>query len=262
MVRIHPSILSADFVNLERDLEKIASADGVHVDVMDAHFVPNLTFGLPMVQRIAEVTSLPIDVHLMIDDPDTWAPQYAIDGVDSVTFHAEATRDAVSLARELRARGTRASVAVKPGTEVDAVLEHLREFDMVLVMTVEPGFGGQAFMGEMMPKLERLRGRAEELGIELALQVDGGITADTLPIAAASGADVFVAGSAVYGHPSPAERIEALRGAASGAYNTGRIDLSAVHRGMAAKAAAEREAGTDAGSADQGGTGTAGSLES
>ncbi len=211
MVRIHPSILSADFVNLERDLEKIATADGVHVDIMDAHFVPNLTFGLPMVQRIAEVTRLPLDVHLMIDDPDTWAHQYAIDGVDSVTFHAEATRDAVAIARELRARGTRAAIAVKPGTLVDRVLEHLPEFDMVLVMTVEPGFGGQAFMADMMPKLRRLRDRADELGIELALQVDGGITDDTLPIAAAAGADVFVAGSAVYGHADPAARIDALR---------------------------------------------------
>ncbi|WP_072313576.1 ribulose-phosphate 3-epimerase [Agrococcus sp. Marseille-P2731] len=238
MVRIHPSILSADFVNLERDLERIASADGVHLDVMDAHFVPNLTFGLPMVQRIAEVTSLPIDVHLMIDDPDTWAPQYAIDGVDSVTFHAEATRDAVALARELRARGTRAAIALKPGTLVDDVLEHLREFDMVLVMTVEPGFGGQSFMGEMMPKVEALRGRAKELGIELALQVDGGITADTLPIAAASGADVFVAGSAVYGHASPADRIATLRDAGSGAFDTGRIDLRAISRGSAGSSAA------------------------
>ncbi|MGC5075929.1 ribulose-phosphate 3-epimerase [Agrococcus sp. DT81.2] len=211
MVRIHPSILSADFVNLERDLEKIATADGVHVDIMDAHFVPNLTFGLPMVQRIAEVTELPLDVHLMIDDPDTWAHQYAIDGVESVTFHAEATRDAVAIARELRARGTRAAIAVKPGTAVEQVLEHLPEFDMVLVMTVEPGFGGQAFMPEMMPKLRLLRGRADDLGIELALQVDGGITDDTLPIAAAAGADVFVAGSAVYGHPDPAGRIVALR---------------------------------------------------
>ncbi|WP_306233295.1 ribulose-phosphate 3-epimerase [Agrococcus beijingensis] len=252
MVRIHPSILSADFVNLERDLERIAGADGVHVDVMDAHFVPNLTFGLPMVERIVEVTELPVDVHLMIDDPDTWAPQYAIDGVDSVTFHAEATRDAVSLARELRARGTRAAIALKPGTLVDEVLEHLPEFDMVLVMTVEPGFGGQAFMEAMMPKLELLRGRAEELGLELALQVDGGITADTLPIAAASGADVFVAGSAVYGHASPADRIRALRDAGSGAFDTGRIDLRAIHRGSA---------GSGASGSGASGAGAAGSLE-
>lgn len=215
MVRIHPSILSADFVNLERDLERIRDADGVHVDVMDAHFVPNLTFGLPMVQRIAEVTELPIDVHLMIDDPDTWAPQYAIRGVESVTFHAEATNDGVALARELRARGTHAAIALKPGTAVDAVLEHLAEFDMVLVMTVEPGFGGQSFMADMMPKLVELRSRADEAGVELALQVDGGITADTLSIAAAAGADVFVAGSAVYGHDDVAARIAALRDAGS-----------------------------------------------
>lgn len=249
MVRIHPSILSADFVNLERDLERIATADGVHLDVMDAHFVPNLTFGLPMVQRIVEVTELPIDVHLMIDDPDTWAPQYAIAGVESVTFHAEATHDAVALARELRARGTRAAIALKPGTLVDDVLEHLTEFDMVLVMTVEPGFGGQAFMRDMLPKVEALRSRAEELGIELALQVDGGITADTLPIAAASGANIFVAGSAVYGHASPAERITELRAAGRGAFDTGRIDLRAIHRGMAAR------------SADADDRGAAGSLE-
>jgi ribulose-phosphate 3-epimerase len=222
MVRIHPSILSADFVNLERDLEKIATADGVHVDIMDAHFVPNLTFGLPMVQRITEVTRLPLDVHLMIDDPDTWALQYAIGGVESVTFHAEATRDAVAIARELRARGTRAAIAVKPGTAVDQVLEHLPEFDMVLVMTVEPGFGGQAFLPEMMPKLRLLRDRADDLGIELALQVDGGITDDTLPIAAAAGADVFVAGSAVYGHADPAGRIVALR--ESGMLSPGSLD--------------------------------------
>jgi ribulose-phosphate 3-epimerase len=262
MVRIHPSILSADFVNLERDLERIATADGVHVDVMDAHFVPNLTFGLPMVARIVEVTELPLDVHLMIDDPDTWAPQYAIDGVDSVTFHAEATRDAVSLARELRARGTRAAIALKPGTLVDEVLEHLPEFDMVVVMTVEPGFGGQAFMADMMPKLELLRGRAEELGLELALQVDGGITADTLPIAAASGADVFVAGSAVYGHPVPAERITALRDAGRGAFDTGRIDLRAIHRGIAG-GGASGDGSAGAGPAADGatGTGAAGSLE-
>ena len=215
MVRIHPSILSADFVNLERDLERIQGADGVHVDVMDAHFVPNLTFGLPMVQRITEVTDLPLDVHLMIDDPDTWALQYAIGGVESVTFHAEATSDGVALARELRARGTRAAIALKPGTAVDRVLEHLREFDMVLIMTVEPGFGGQSFMPETMPKLTELRARADELGLPLALQVDGGITDDTLPIAAAAGADVFVAGSAVYGHADVAARIAALRDAGS-----------------------------------------------
>lgn len=215
MVRIHPSILSADFVNLERDLERIASADGVHLDVMDAHFVPNLTFGLPMVQRIAEVTSLPIDVHLMIDDPDTWALQYAIDGVDSVTFHAEATRDAVALARELRARGARAAIALKPGTAVDDVLEHLREFDMVLVMTVEPGFGGQSFMAETMPKLRALRQVVEADGLDVWLQVDGGITVDTIGIAAEAGADTFVAGSSVYGADDVERAIAELRAAAA-----------------------------------------------
>lgn len=212
-MRIHPSILSADFANLERELQAIATADAVHVDVMDGHFVPNLTLGLPVVERLGQVSPVPLDVHLMIDDADRWAPQYALPGVESVTFHAEAAKDPVALARVLRDRGVGASVAIKPGTPTDAITAHIAEFDMVLVMTVEPGFGGQSFMPEVLPKLDELRIAASEAGVLLRLQVDGGISASTIATAAAAGADTFVAGSAVYGHGDPAAAITSLRDA-------------------------------------------------
>ena len=154
---INPSILSADFANLERDLQAIAAADFVHVDVMDNHFVPNLTLGLPVVKRIAEVSPVPLDVHLMIEDADRWAPEYAALGAASVTFHAEATQAPVRLARELRSRGVRAGIALRPASPVEPFLDLLPEFDMILVMTVEPGFGGQSFIEGMLPKIRRAR---------------------------------------------------------------------------------------------------------
>ena len=208
--RIHPSILSADFVNLERELERIRTADFVHVDVMDNHFVPNLTMGPPIVERIQAVSPIPLDVHLMISDADRWAPGYAELGAASVTFHAEAAQDPVALARRLREIGAMAGIALKPGTDPEPYLELLPEFDLVLVMTVEPGFGGQSFMPDMMPKLGRLAEARAKHGIELRLQVDGGISADTIGIAAEAGADTFVAGSAVYGGV-PEDRIAELR---------------------------------------------------
>ena len=213
MVRINPSILAADFVNVERDIARISTADLVHVDVMDNHFVPNLTFGPQMVERIQDVAQIPLDVHLMIDDPDRWAPAYAELGAYSVTFHAEAAKDAVALARRLRAIGARAGIALKPGTAVDPYLELLPEFDQVLVMTVEPGFGGQEFMASMMPKLVALRAAVGEQ--DIWLQVDGGVDENTIGIAVEAGADTFVAGSAVF-RGDPAEQIEALRQAAAG----------------------------------------------
>jgi ribulose-phosphate 3-epimerase len=213
-VRINPSILAADFVNLERDIASIASADLVHVDVMDNHFVPNLTFGPQMVGRIQDVSSIPLDVHLMIDDPDRWAPGYAELGAYSVTFHAEAAMDAAALARRLRDMGARAGIALKPGTPVEPYLELLPEFDQVLVMTVEPGFGGQSFMESTMPKLRLLRAEVARTGLDVWLQVDGGIDESTIGIAAEAGADTFVAGSAVF-RGDPAERIASLRGAAA-----------------------------------------------
>jgi len=213
-VRINPSILAADFVNMERDLGRITTADLVHVDVMDNHFVPNLTFGPQMVERIQAVSAIPLDLHLMIDDPDRWAPGYAELGVYSVTFHAEAASDPVALARKLRDIGARAGVALKPDTPVDDYLELLSEFDQVLVMTVEPGFGGQSFMVETMPKLQLLRESVTASGLDVWLQVDGGITDETIITAAQAGADTFVAGSSVFKGDDPAQQIAQLRNAA------------------------------------------------
>ncbi|MCA1943041.1 MAG: ribulose-phosphate 3-epimerase [Yonghaparkia sp.] len=214
-VRINPSILSADFVNLQHEVERIATADLVHVDVMDNHFVPNLTFGPQMVGRLQSVSPIPLDVHLMISDADRWAPGYAELGAYSVTFHAEAAADVVATARAIRDRGSRAGIAVKPGTPIEPYLELLPEVDQVLVMTVEPGFGGQSFMPETMPKLRALREAVRAHGLDVWLQVDGGIALDTIGIAAEAGADTFVAGSAVYGRDSVEGAIAELRAAAA-----------------------------------------------
>jgi ribulose-phosphate 3-epimerase len=214
-VRISPSILAADFANFERELGRIATADLVHVDIMDNHFVPNLTFGLTMTERLQELSAIPLDVHLMIDDPDRWAPGYAEAGAYSVTFHAEAAADAVGLARRLRSLGARAGIALKPDTSVEPYLELLPEFDQVLVMTVEPGFGGQSFIEATMPKLQRLRESVTASGLDVWLQVDGGITAETIVTAAEAGADTFVAGSSVF-RGDPVKNIATLRAAAAG----------------------------------------------
>jgi ribulose-phosphate 3-epimerase len=212
-IRISPSILSADFANLERELGRIASADLVHVDVMDNHFVPNLTLGLPIVERLQQVSPVPLDVHLMITDADTEAPKYAELGVSSVTFHLEAATDPVATAAAIRSNGARAAVAVKPGTPITPVLAHLDAYDMILLMTVEPGFGGQSFMPEVMPKLADARAAVDASGLDVWLEVDGGIAVDTVPQAVRSGADTLVAGSAVYGG-DPESRIRDLRDAA------------------------------------------------
>ncbi|GAA4658132.1 ribulose-phosphate 3-epimerase [Arthrobacter cryoconiti] len=208
---INPSILSADFVNLEAELARIANADAVHVDVMDNHFVPNLTIGLPVVERIAQVSSIPLDAHLMIAEVDRWAPAYADAGIASVTFHVEASDAPIKLARELRARGSKAGMALRPATPVEPYLDMLTELDMLLIMTVEPGFGGQSFLDVTLPKIRRARAAIDGSGANVALQVDGGITDESITRAAEAGANIFVAGSAVYGAPSPAEAIELLR---------------------------------------------------
>lgn len=213
--RINPSILTADFANLEHELGRIATADLVHVDVMDNHFVPNLTFGPTMVNRLQQVSPIPLDVHLMIDDADRWAPGYAETGAFSVTFHAEAASDPVALARRLRQIGSRAGIALKPGTDIEPYLELLPEFDQILIMTVEPGFGGQSFMTDMMPKLRRTADAVAASGLDIWLQVDGGISLDTIGIAAENGANTFVAGSAVFNVGEPEEQIVALRAAAA-----------------------------------------------
>ncbi|MEV8144991.1 ribulose-phosphate 3-epimerase [Specibacter sp. NPDC078709] len=208
---INPSILSADFVNLQAELARISNADAVHVDVMDNRFVPNLTIGLPVVERIQQVSPIPLDAHLMIADVDRWAPLYADAGLASVTFHVEASDAPIKLARELRARGAKAGMALRPATAVEPYLDMLEELDMLLIMTVEPGFGGQAFLDVTLPKIRRARAAIEGSGVNVAIQVDGGITEETITRAAEAGANVFVAGSAVYGKASPAEAIESLR---------------------------------------------------
>lgn len=211
---INPSILSADFANLASELEAIKTADAAHIDVMDNHFVPNLTWGLPVVQRIKEVSPIPFDVHLMIEDADRWAPQYAEIGCESVTFHAEAAIAPIKLARTLRENGAKAGMALRPATPVEPYLDMLSELDMLLVMTVEPGFGGQKFLDVTLPKIRRAAEAIKGSDATLTLQVDGGITEETIVRAAEAGADCFVAGSSVYGKDNPAAAIEGLRRAA------------------------------------------------
>ena len=211
MVQISPSILSADFANLAHELAAIDNADWAHVDVMDNHFVPNLTLGLPVVEALLKVSPIPIDCHLMIEDPDRWAPGYAEAGAQSVTFHIEAAADPVRLARAIRSAGARAAFAVKPGTDFAPYEDLLAEVDMVLVMTVEPGFGGQSFMADQMPKVRQVREAVRRHGGEIWIQVDGGVSIDTIEQCAEAGADVFVAGSAVYGAESAAAAVDELR---------------------------------------------------
>lgn len=212
---ISPSILSADFTNLERDLGKIATADWAHVDVMDNHFVPNLTIGLPVVERIVQVSPIPIDVHLMIENADRWAPAYAEVGAQSVTFHAEATAAPVRLARELRRLGARAGMALRPATPIEPFIDLLSEIDMLLIMTVEPGFGGQSFIDSMLPKIQRTRKAISEANLDVWIQVDGGVSRETIDRAADAGANVFVAGSAVFGAENIPDEIATLRNMAS-----------------------------------------------
>jgi len=214
--QISPSILAADFARLADELARIdRAADWAHVDVMDNHFVPNLTLGLPVVESVLAATSLPVDCHLMIDDPDRWAPAYAEAGAGSVTFHAEAAAAPVRLARALRSAGARAGLALKPATPVEPYLDLLPEIDMLLVMTVEPGFGGQGFLDVVLPKLRRCAEAIRGRELDVWLQVDGGVGADTIERCAEAGADVFVAGSAVYGADDVAAEIDVLRSLAA-----------------------------------------------
>lgn len=214
-MKIHPSILSADFANLESELKTISGADAAHVDVMDNHFVPNLTFGPQMVEALNRVSGLDLDVHLMISDADRWAPGYAELGVASVTFHIEASKNPIELARRIRAIGSRAAVAIKPGTPVSEIENLLAEIDMVLVMTVEPGFGGQKLVPETIAKISEARDHIRSRGLSISVQVDGGVTEENIAELASAGADCFVAGSAVFSELDRNAKIEQLRALAA-----------------------------------------------
>lgn len=214
---IAPSILSADFARLADELAAVPTSDWIHVDVMDNHFVPNLTLGLPVVKSLLKVTDIPIDCHLMIEDPDRWAIGYAEAGAYNVTVHVEAANDPVALAKNLRAAGAKAGLSIKPGTPLEPYVDVLKHYDTLLVMSVEPGFGGQKFMADVLEKVRQARRLVDTGHLKLIVEIDGGINADTIEQAAQAGVDCFVAGSAVYDAADPGKAVEALRAQAAGA---------------------------------------------
>lgn len=206
-MKISPSILASDYANLESELNRIASSDLIHVDVMDGHFVPNISIGAPVTAAIKKVCCVPFDVHLMISDPLKYAEDFAKAGADIICFHIESDSDTEKTIDKILELGKKAAIAVKPGTPIEEVFPYLDRLSMVLVMTVEPGFGGQSFMADMMPKIEKLR----EIGYTGDIEVDGGVNPETIKLAAKAGANVFVAGSAVFKSENPEETINLLR---------------------------------------------------
>ena len=215
MAKISPSILSADFVNLERDIRALKDngADWVHVDVMDGHFVPNITIGIPVVQAIRKITDLPLDVHLMIDRPIRYVEDFIKAGADWLTIHIEADQPQNNLEAldKIRALGCKAAISLKPNTPAEAAIPYLEKCDMILVMTVEPGFGGQKFMADMMPKVKQLREWMDDINPDCVIQVDGGVDRNTAPLCKESGATVLVAGSAYFKSEDKADFVKFIQ---------------------------------------------------
>jgi ribulose-phosphate 3-epimerase len=213
---VAPSILAADFSRLAEEARAVeGAADWLHVDVMDYHFVPNLTIGLPVVKSLLKTSTLPLDCHLMIADPARWAVDYAEAGAYNVTFHAEACEDPVELAKNLHAAGSRAGLALDRDTLVDPYLDLLPHFDTLLIMTIKAGFGGQSFIPELLDKVRAARRHADAEQLQIRIEVDGGVAEDTIAACAEAGADAFVAGTAVYGADDPAEAVRKLRAQAA-----------------------------------------------
>ena len=220
-IQISTSILASDFANLAEEARLVSNSDWLHVDVMDNHFVPNLTLGMPVVEALAKATGTPLDCHLMIEDPDRWAIGYAEAGAYNVTVHVEAANDPVKLAKNLKAAGSKAGLSIKPGTPLEPYVDVLKHYDTLLVMSVEPGFGGQSFMADVLDKVRTARHLVDTGHLKLLVEIDGGINADTIEQAAQAGVDCFVAGSAVYDAADPGKAVEALRAQAARAQSAG-----------------------------------------